>query len=85
MQGRRASGPIRTPAAGWGLLLGTGTLGLQWLDHERFTRFQPAEITIFLVAGAILVAGIVIGIHLFAPRAPAPREDAPEPPPEPRE
>jgi hypothetical protein len=53
----------------YGALLAAGTLALQWLDYRRFTRAQLDEIAIALVAGAILVIGIVLAIRAFAPRA----------------
>lgn len=63
--------PIWKPAAGYGLLLAAGTFALQWLDYRRVLRSHFDEIGLFLIAGFFLALGIAIGIHLFAPRAPA--------------
>ncbi len=60
--------PIWKPVAGYGLLLAAGTFALQWLDFHRFVRSELGEIAIFLVAGLFLAIGVVVGVHLFAPR-----------------
>ncbi len=53
----------------YGVLLATGTLGLQWLDYQRFARVYSGEIILFLVAAAFLGLGLVIGARaLRAPR-----------------
>jgi hypothetical protein len=69
MPKRRSDGPIWRRLTAYGALLAAGTLALQWLDYRRFTRAQLDEIAIALVAGAILVIGIVLAIRAFAPRA----------------
>lgn len=55
----------------YGVLLGAGTLALQWLDYQRLARSHTGDIYIFLIAAAFLVLGVVLGI-----RAPAPRRIA---------
>ncbi|MET0375012.1 MAG: response regulator transcription factor [Rhizorhabdus sp.] len=70
MRRRSATASMWKPAAVYGLLLGAGTLALQWLDYRRFARSNFEDIFIFIVAGAFLVLGIVIGIHILAPRRP---------------
>ncbi|RYD89363.1 MAG: response regulator transcription factor [Sphingomonadales bacterium] len=75
---RRGLTPYWKPAAGYGLLLGLGTFALQWFDYQRFARAQLGELAIVLVAAAFLVLGVVVGIHLFAPRAPAGADGNPQ-------
>ncbi len=70
MRQRDSIRSIWKPAAGYGLLLAAGTLALQWIDYQRFTRSRIDDVLIFLVPGAFLVLGIVAGIHLYAPRKP---------------
>ena len=55
---------------GYGVLLGAGTLALQWLDYQRLARMHSGDIYLFLVAAAFLVLGIVLGVRVFAPPAP---------------
>jgi DNA-binding CsgD family transcriptional regulator len=55
---------------GYGTLLAVGTLALQWLDYQRLVRMHAGDVYLFLVAGAFLVLGIVLGVRVFA--APAP-------------
>jgi DNA-binding CsgD family transcriptional regulator len=50
------------------MLLGAGTLALQWLDYQRLARSHSGDIYIFLIAGAFLVLGVILGIRLAAPR-----------------
>lgn len=64
--------PVWKPVAGYGLLLAAGTFALQWLDYVRFVRSGLGEVTIFLIAGFFLALGVVVGIKLYAPRAPLP-------------
>lgn len=52
----------------YGVLLGAGTLALQWLDYQRLVRSHSDDIYIFLIAAAFLVLGVVAGIRLAAPR-----------------
>jgi DNA-binding CsgD family transcriptional regulator len=56
----------------YGALLALGTLALQWLDYQRFTRAHAADIYIFLVALACLALGVWIGSRVLNPPA-APR------------
>lgn len=56
--------------AGYGGLLAAGSLALQWFGYNRSALRYGDEIGLALIAGAFLVAGIMIGIHVFAPRAP---------------
>jgi DNA-binding CsgD family transcriptional regulator len=51
---------------GYGALLATGTLALQWLDYQRLARMHSGDIYLFLVAAAFLVLGIVLGVRVFA-------------------
>lgn len=55
---------------GYGALLASGTLILQWLDYQRLARMHTGDLYLFLVAAAFLVLGIVLGVRVFA--APAP-------------
>ncbi|HEX8303228.1 helix-turn-helix transcriptional regulator [Sphingomonas sp.] len=52
----------------YGVLLGVGTLALQWLDYQRLARAHTGDIYIFLIAAAFLALGVVFGIRLAAPR-----------------
>jgi DNA-binding NarL/FixJ family response regulator len=53
---------------GYGVLLGAGTLALQWLDYQRLARSHASDIYIFLIAAAFLAIGVVFGIRAAAPR-----------------
>ncbi len=55
---------------GYGALLAAGTLALQWLDYQRLARMHAGDIYLFLVAAAFLLLGIVLGLSVFAARAP---------------
>jgi DNA-binding CsgD family transcriptional regulator len=66
------------PLVGYGALLAAGTLALQWLDYQRLVRMHSADITLFLVAAAFLVLGIVLGVRVFAAPAPAPFDGNPQ-------
>ena len=55
---------------GYGAMLATGTLALQWLDYQRLARMHLDGIYLFLVAAAFLVLGVILGVRVFA--APAP-------------
>jgi DNA-binding CsgD family transcriptional regulator len=55
---------------GYGALLATGTLALQWLDYQRLAWMHSGEIYLFLVAAAFLVLGIFLGVRVFATPAP---------------
>jgi DNA-binding CsgD family transcriptional regulator len=63
---------------GYGALLATGTVALQWLDYQRLARMHPGDIYLFLVAAAFLVLGIVLGVRVFAAPAPAPFDGNPQ-------
>lgn len=52
----------------YGVLLGAGTLALQWLDYQRLARSHSGDIYIFLIAAAFLALGVVLGIRFTAPR-----------------
>ena len=52
----------------YGVLLGAGTLALQWLDYQRLARSHSGDIYVFLIAAAFLTLGVVFGIRLAAPR-----------------
>ena len=52
----------------YGVLLGAGTLALQWLDYQRLARTHAGDIYIFLIAAAFLALGVTFGIRLAAPR-----------------
>jgi DNA-binding CsgD family transcriptional regulator len=56
---------------GYGALLAAGTLALQWLDYQRLARMHAGDIYLFLVAGAFLALGIVLGVKVFAAPAAA--------------
>jgi DNA-binding CsgD family transcriptional regulator len=72
MARRTFSTPVWKPALGYGALLAAGTFALQWLDYQRALRSNIEEIAIFLIAGFFLALGVVVGIKLYAPRAPLP-------------
>lgn len=52
----------------YGVLLGAGTLALQWLDYQRLARSHTGDIYIFLIAAAFLAIGVVLGIRAATPR-----------------
>jgi DNA-binding CsgD family transcriptional regulator len=52
----------------YGVLLGAGTLALQWLDYQRLVRSHFDDVHVFVIAAAFLVLGVVLGIRLAAPR-----------------
>jgi DNA-binding CsgD family transcriptional regulator len=71
--GVKAKTGLRAPARYgilYGVLLALGTLALQWLDYQRFTRAHAADIYTFLVALACLALGLWIGSRVLNPRAP---------------
>ena len=63
---------------GYGALLAAGTTALQWLDYQRLARLHTGELTLFLVAAAFLVLGIVLGVRVFAAPPPAPFDGNPQ-------
>ncbi|MEO8384817.1 MAG: response regulator transcription factor [Betaproteobacteria bacterium] len=50
----------------YGVLLAAGTLGLQWLDYQRFARVHSGDVIMLIVAAAFLALGIFIGVRVFA-------------------
>src|SRR3546814_17334638 len=45
----------------YGLLLGLGTLALQWLDYQRMARLRMGDCYDFLLGAGFLVLGLWIG------------------------
>lgn len=70
MRSRGRIGSIWKPALGYGALLATGTLALQWLDYQRLARSYTGDIYIFLVALAFLVLGVFVGARVLGARKP---------------
>ena len=62
----------------YGLLLAAGTFALQWLDYQRMARTHTFEIYVFLIAGAFLVLGVVVGARLFGASPPQPFDGNPK-------
>ena len=62
----------------YGLLLAAGTFALQWLDYQRMARIHTIEIYVFLIAGAFLVLGVVVGARLFGASPPQPFDGNPK-------
>lgn len=58
--------------AGYGALLATGTLLLQWIDYQRLARTRVADLYLLLGALLFLALGIHLGVRVFRPGA-APR------------
>lgn len=57
-------------AVAYGVLLGAGTLALEWLDYQHLARAHSAGIYTFLIAVAFLAVGVFIGAHVIgAPRS----------------
>jgi DNA-binding CsgD family transcriptional regulator len=54
----------------YGVLLGAGTLGLEWLELEFLVRSHALEAYIALVAAVFMGLGVWLGAQLFR-RAPA--------------
>jgi DNA-binding CsgD family transcriptional regulator len=54
----------------YGVLLGAGTLALQWLDYFRLARAYPAEIYTFLIAAGFLALGVYIGTRVIGRHEP---------------
>ncbi len=52
--------------AAYGVLLGAGTLALQWLDYQRLARVHSQDLLIFCIALGFLIIGILVGMRLFA-------------------
>ena len=64
--------------AGYGLLLGAGTLLLQWLDYRWFARAHTGGVYIFLIALIFLGIGIAVGARLMRGPPPAPFDGNPQ-------
>lgn len=71
----------RLPARGtvrsifvYALLLAAGALALQWINYQRLTRSHAGELYLFVVAGAFLGLGLLVGAKVIAAR-PAPSFD----------
>ena len=63
----------------YGVLLGAGTLALEWLDYARIARSHSLNIFVFLVAAAFLALGVFVGVRVFGrPVEPAPFDGNPE-------
>jgi DNA-binding CsgD family transcriptional regulator len=63
----------------YGLLLGAGTLALEWLDYARLARSHSLNIVVFLVAAAFLLLGVFVGVRAFGRRVePPPFDGNPE-------
>jgi DNA-binding CsgD family transcriptional regulator len=63
----------------YGVLLGAGTLALEWLDYARIARSHSLNIFVFLVAAAFLLLGIFVGVRAFGRRVePAPFNGNPD-------
>ncbi len=57
----------------YGVLLGAGTLALEWLDYARLARSYSLNFVVFLVAAGFLALGVFVGVRAFGQRVePAP-------------
>src|SRR3546814_465535 len=52
----------------YGLLLGLGTLALQWLDYQRMARLHMRGVYDFLLAAGFLALGLWIGARVLGRR-----------------
>ncbi len=52
----------------YGVLLGAGTLALEWLDYARLARSYSINILVFLVAAGFLALGVFVGVRAFGQR-----------------
>src|SRR3546814_16394419 len=59
----------------YGLLLGLGTLALQWLDYQRMARLHMRGVYDFLLAAGFLALGLWIGARVLGRRGAAPAVD----------
>lgn len=59
----------------YGLLLGLGTLALQWLDYQRMARLHMRGVYDFLLAAGFLALGLWIGARVLGRRGAAPAFD----------
>src|SRR3546814_10993704 len=68
----------------YGLLLGLGTLALQWLDYQRMARLHMRGVYDFLLAAGFLAVGLWLGARVLGRRGAAPAFDGnPRAPPAP--
>src|SRR3546814_19912557 len=56
----------------YGLLLGLGTLALQWLDYQRMARLRMGDVYDFLLGAGFLALGLWIGARVLGRRGAAP-------------
>jgi DNA-binding CsgD family transcriptional regulator len=66
------------PLIGYGALLATGALALQWLDYQRLVHLHPGDVYLFLVAAGFLALGVFVGARAFAAPPPAPFDGNPK-------
>src|SRR3546814_14194509 len=59
----------------YGLLLGLGTLALQWLDYQRMARLRMGDVYDFLLGAGFLALGLWIGARVLGRRGAAPALD----------
>src|SRR3546814_10271485 len=59
----------------YGLLLGLGTLVLQWLDYQRMARLRMGDVYDFLLGAGFLALGLWIGARVLGRRGAAPAFD----------
>src|SRR3546814_20274292 len=59
----------------YGLLLGLGTLALQWLDYQRMARLRMGDVYDFLLGAGFLALGLWIGARVLGRRGAAPACD----------
>lgn len=74
---RKGSLPARDTIATvllYGLLLAAGAVALQWVNYQRLARTHTGELYLFVVAGAFLGLGLLVGAKVIAAR-PAPAFD----------
>lgn len=68
------------PVLGYGLLLGLGTLALQWLDYQRLVRSHAGLVWDGLLAAGFLALGLWLGVRLLERRQEAPARAPGNPP-----
>jgi DNA-binding CsgD family transcriptional regulator len=69
--------PHWKPVLGYGALLATGAVALQWIDYQRLARLHPGDIYLVLVAAGFLALGVFVGARVFAGPPPAPFDGNP--------
>lgn len=62
----------------YGALLAAGALALQWLDYQRLVLTRFGDIYVFLIAGAFLALGLVIGARVLGNARPIPFDGNPQ-------